>query len=602
MMFKKNLVQLVIGLAVGVAIFWPTPPQTPKMVESQSIVPAAVAVPEKQKMATVSAPVKMQEVKNFFTVQLDDTLACTAESFFDTLIVTSITRIKPTCGQCDGYVTWYIGGYFNINDIYYLDLEWLSDSMDSSGNSTPVFIKHDTLTGAELLAMNRRYKVDSLCEGYYWLHVRRDAYGLEIDPETLVEKKDDFNLPCNLCIPVQTTINATTCNPDSAGIKTIIYQAANGCDSTVTTIVTLLQSSDTTLNLTTCDPAQADTFVQHLTNAAGCDSTVTTIVTLLPAQDTTSYVPTCDPSLDGKLKVVISWPPTPQHPCGLWDSVYYQYKPLVIMLDTLSVTCPPLGGADGEISIVVVEGTAPFSYLWGSGATSATCSGLAPGTYHATVTDANGCEETLEATLAAPVCINPDTVLVNIPTCNPDLVGVTIDSTNLDSIVITTIYLDSTLNPMIELVEFNHPTTMDNGSILVNATGGTPGYGFLWNTGETSPSLGNLEGGIYSVTVTDAAGCVDSLRVPLCSFWASSTETGKAIIHYGPADNELIDMYGGEVGTLIVTKINGQKLLEEEINLREEITRTIITDYKGVAVATIMLPNGKVLVCKFTIL
>ncbi|NUO01777.1 MAG: T9SS type A sorting domain-containing protein, partial [Saprospiraceae bacterium] len=51
---------------------------------------------------------------------------------------------------------------------------------------------------------------------------------------------------------------------------------------------------------------------------------------------------------------------------------------------------------NGTATAVAVGGTAPLSYLWNTGDTTATVQQLAPGTYTVTVTDANGCSATTE--------------------------------------------------------------------------------------------------------------------------------------------------------------------------------------------------------------
>ncbi len=50
------------------------------------------------------------------------------------------------------------------------------------------------------------------------------------------------------------------------------------------------------------------------------------------------------------------------------------------------------GGNDGEISVTGIGyGTAPFSYLWNTGDTTASINGLESGRYSVNVTDLSGC-------------------------------------------------------------------------------------------------------------------------------------------------------------------------------------------------------------------
>jgi hypothetical protein len=60
--------------------------------------------------------------------------------------------------------------------------------------------------------------------------------------------------------------------------------------------------------------------------------------------------------------------------------------------------CPSV--TTGSIVLVAAGGTAGYSYLWNpSGQTTATATGLVPGTYVVTVTDGNGCANTTTATI-----------------------------------------------------------------------------------------------------------------------------------------------------------------------------------------------------------
>src|SRR5690606_10382694 len=115
-------------------------------------------------------------------------------------------------------------------------------------------------------------------------------------------------------------------------------------------------------------------------------------------------------------------------------------------------------------------GTPDYTISWtgpnGFTSTDKDLSGLEPGTYNVTVTDANGCEAT-----------------------NSFEVGTT------DVVItITETVVDATC-------------VAENGSISVTASGGTEPYTYLWSNGATTQSITDLAAGSYTVTVTDANGC-----------------------------------------------------------------------------------------------
>ena len=115
-------------------------------------------------------------------------------------------------------------------------------------------------------------------------------------------------------------------------------------------------------------------------------------------------------------------------------------------------------------------GTAPYSYEWQDGQTNQTATGLTIGSYICIVTDANGCTNSIIATVDQPNQIN-----VNLSTTPISCFG------------------------------------LNDGSATVNPTGGSGnGFAVVWNiinpltfTFYTSLSVPNISIGQYSVTVTD---------------------------------------------------------------------------------------------------
>jgi gliding motility-associated-like protein len=148
-----------------------------------------------------------------------------------------------------------------------------------------------------------------------------------------------------------------------------------------------------------------------------------------------------------------------------------------INLSGVDVSC--FGGSNGSASVSTNNGIAPFTYLWNDplnqAASSAT--GLIANNYSVTVTDSNG-------------CFANGSIIINEPT----------------ELVITE---DSVGN-----VTCNG---LSDGFVLVDVLGGSGAYSFNWVLGGTTISTvqnpTGLAAGLYSVTVTDTAGCSDQINV-----------------------------------------------------------------------------------------
>jgi gliding motility-associated-like protein len=139
--------------------------------------------------------------------------------------------------------------------------------------------------------------------------------------------------------------------------------------------------------------------------------------------------------------------------------------PTVTIIDQQNVSC--IGADDGFAEAEATGGTPGYTYSWSpNGGNQATSTGLGPDTYTIQVTDNAGC-----------------TAITTVGITAPD--ALTISET------ITAASCGQT-----------------DGAIVVNVSGGTPSYTYDWSpsVGNTS-TIGNLSGGSYALTVTDANGC-----------------------------------------------------------------------------------------------
>ncbi len=145
------------------------------------------------------------------------------------------------------------------------------------------------------------------------------------------------------------------------------------------------------------------------------------------------------------------------------------------------------GGSDGSATVTPTGGTAGYTYLWDTNAssqTTATATGLAAGTYGVTVTDDNSCATSCTVMIGDPAPIVLDTIPTHV-----------------------------------------HCNGASSGAIDLDVTGGTGPYTYDWDIdGPDTPDDDvqdptGLAAGTYTVTVTDANGCTviakETLTEPL---------------------------------------------------------------------------------------
>ncbi len=201
-----------------------------------------------------------------------------------------------------------------------------------------------------------------------------------------------------------------------------------------------------------------------------------------------------------------------------------------------TINSPCAGQKNGSI-ILQPTITAGTTYLWNTGATTSTLSNLAPGYYTVTTTNTNGCVSSKKITLSTSNGINLDSLVIVSPKCvgetgsikiktpNPTYtyawsngaIGASINNLAGGTYILTitangcnstqTITLTTPKPFNIGTLVATNPKCFDdtNGSLLLQ--GGDSNLTYLWNNTSTSPNLLNLGAGIYTVTVSNAAGC-----------------------------------------------------------------------------------------------
>lgn len=234
--------------------------------------------------------------------------------------------------------------------------------------------------------------------------------------------------------------------------------------------------------------------------------------------------------------------------CSIEASATLNATPgLVLSLEQQDVLC--FGQNNGVLEAVVTGGLEPLSYQWSTGNTNTKIANLSPGSYGLTVTDNNGCYDTIGTIINEPPELIID-LLVEQISCAGAADGSanampsggvapyhfswgTGDTTaiidNLNVGIYGLIVEDQNACIEVASVEITEPAPLEltfsiekepcegnvDGIIHTEVQGGALPYRFLWSTGDTSQYLTAISGGIYSLTVTDSIGCVISGEVEL---------------------------------------------------------------------------------------
>jgi gliding motility-associated-like protein len=259
-----------------------------------------------------------------------------------------------------------------------------------------------------------------------------------------------------------TGANTATASPAATTTYTVTGTSL-GCSSTAVSTVTVnsAMTPDAGLNDTICYNASANLSVSP--NGAGYTYTWAPAASL---SDATIFNPVASPLATTTYTVTVTDP----FGCSGTDQVEIFVDPqLTLAIAGIAANCN--GVCDGQTIVIPTGGTSPYTYIWSTGCTAPSCSGVCAGSYTVDVTDLLGCSATASTTVTEPT-----------------------------PIVLTTSAVTANCN-------------QPDGSATVSASGGTPGYTYLWADGQTTATAVNLVPGNYCVDVTDANGCVATICV-----------------------------------------------------------------------------------------
>ncbi|MFN8302281.1 MAG: HYR domain-containing protein [Saprospiraceae bacterium] len=208
------------------------------------------------------------------------------------------------------------------------------------------------------------------------------------------------------------------------------------------------------------------------------------------------------------------------------------------------------GATDGTATANPSGGSPNYAYLWSNDETTASISGLLPGSYTVTVTDANLCTAVQTVNVNAYNCAiqteydvtnvscfgandgsanvfisggqepyeylwSNDATTSSVTGLAPGQYTVTImDAANCPSELTFTVFEPTQVNANATGEGTSGPNTND-GSATANPTGGFSPYSYLWSNDETTQTITGLGAGSYTVTVTDTNGCSSVQTVDL---------------------------------------------------------------------------------------
>jgi hypothetical protein len=161
------------------------------------------------------------------------------------------------------------------------------------------------------------------------------------------------------------------------------------------------------------------------------------------------------------------------------------------------------GGSDGTATASPSGGIPAYTYAWSNGQTAATATALSATTYSVVVTDAIGCTASATATLT-----------------EPPLLSTTVASIN----------------------KYNGYDIRchggNDGAASASPSGGVAPYTYSWSNGQTANPATTLTAGSYTVTVTDANGCMTSASLTLTEPPQLTIDAGpNKTVYYGYPDS-----------------------------------------------------------------
>lgn len=418
-------------------------------------------------------------------------------------------------------------------------------------------------------------------------------------------------------VPSQTT---SVANDLGVGSYSVSIIDAIGCRSSVTIAITQPTPLNASTSFTnpTCNGVSNGTVAIAVTGGTipytyswGTTPGTNSVVTNLPAGTYTSTV-------------------TDAKGCTLTRTISLTQPPLLLMtFSATNVSCFNL--SNGAITTTVTGGTGAYTYTWSpSGGNGSFISGVTAGTYSLIVRDANNCSVSSFTTITQPTLLqvittptmetcsysNDGRILAvasgGTPTYTYSWQPGNLNGGNISSLsagVYTLTLTDAKGCQTNTLVTITEPPVLtgsvvnssniscfggNNGSIVINTTGGTPAYSFTWQPNvSTGNSATGLSSGTYTVNIRDNRTCTTQVVYTLTQPTAplSITASSSSVSCNGGTNGSIASVATG--GTAPYTylwsplNINGQNIS----NIGAGNYSMLLTDANGCTATSTTIVN-----------
>lgn len=461
--------------------------------------------------------------------------------------------------------------------------------------------------GSTTVTVNPVYNITqtlSLCEGnpftvgtsvYNFTGVYTDVLQSVSGCDSTVISDLTFNLPSAanqtlvLCSGDSAVVGSNVYN--TTGVYTDILTSAVGCDSTVTTDLTILPVSNTTQSFTICagesiliggiNVSVAGVYTELSIAANGCDSIITSTLTVLPTLIFNQTFTLCN----GDSIVVGN---NTYNTSGIYSDTLLS----VSNCDSIITT---------DLTMVPDFNTVQtFTICSGDSVVVGGNTYTTSGTFTANFISGSGCDSTIITNLTV---LNSITATQSLSICNGDsvIVGTSIYTTagiysdlmvsvsGCDSIVITTLAVNQ--NPLVALAPFPQAFCLQDPSIALQ--GGTPAGGTFSGAGVITsptftPATAGLGNHIITYSFTDNNSCSASasqtLTVSDCTGLEETGLTNAISVFPNPGNGvfyltvsnarfdhlqiSVTDMQGKTVLSFTDKNVTGN--YKKEINLQEQ--------------------------------